>query len=123
MFFVIPFTVTQFDADLFLIVQSIILIVRLITVLRIRTSLHCFDFVREVTNKVNWLIYHFFYVALWSCSIKDKKILDYCSFGILIALFSGILLETMFTFFEFVIELKKFLKKYLCLNRILPKKQ
>lgn len=109
----IPFAAAQSDARVLLILMSCILTFRFISLLKIRNSLGCFIFVRDLVNKVIWAAYHSLFVILWVFNKESYTFYWRCGIGILLCLFCGIASELLFIFIDIVTQLIKILKKCL----------
>ena len=124
MFFLIPFLVCQVSPKLFFSFQTVHLLARLIFLIKARRCYDKYEKVKEFSNKIIWILYHFSYLALWLARPdEDPQIVKYGSFGVVFSMLFGIICETVYSVIDLFLEIKELISKHFCKkNKINPEK-
>ena len=102
MFFFFPLAASLFNSPIFLALTTVFTSLRLLMVLKIRKSLTKYEMLKELLNKVIWVLYNLCYILLWARD-EDPQIVKYGSIGVLLFLLIGIGEEVLFMGLDFLL--------------------
>ena len=107
MFFLVPMLAGQFHSGFFIVFQGIMVLGRLLVLVHLRKGYSRYEFVKEIFNKMLWVLYHICFLFLYAINNFDmQQSKKYVGIGILLLLLIGICVETLFSLIDFLISVK-----------------
>ena len=114
MFVLIPLASVMFHLWFFLVIQTAIVTLRLAILYKIRSHMKCYDFIKELFNKVIWFCYNLCYLILAISQNSSMFLMKCCGLGIILFLFVGIALQTLFFILDSLVYATSFLINHFC---------